>query len=355
MGVLLSIVASAVVAARLLFVYKRLRQPPELFLGLAYLVAGTLGWGGLLVGALLTPKDQTLSEGYQAWSVVLGDTGTFFFYLFVWYVFRRQNPVAKVVLGVVALVFAASIGRDTILNGVTFGPPPGAATTLAGMTARAVVFAWMAFEAFALTPRFAGEHASGWEILSSPVVCCCGGYPLSRCSSSRRHLPGCTRRRPTRSRPPTDRIKRAVFTACSGPSRQWRSGSRSFRQGPTRPGSRSRRRRARAMADNEEFVAVARVIERATSLNQMQSRGLVRRLLKKAGLDSKDVTAHQLAAVGRALLSEALQKNGVTDTAPVVTHWLDYCARQIEKPRTDDRTRVSNTVEEVFARMGIRR
>lgn len=108
------------------------------------------------------------------------------------------------------------------------------------------------------------------------------------------------------------------------------------------------------MADSDDFVMVARVIERTTTLNEMQSRGLVRRLLKEAGL-SADASPDQLAAVGRSLLAEALKKNGVTDAGPVVTQWLDACARQAETLRTSGRLRVSNTVEEVFARMGLKR
>ena len=109
------------------------------------------------------------------------------------------------------------------------------------------------------------------------------------------------------------------------------------------------------MADNEDFIAVALAIERGTSLNQLQSRGLVRRLLKQAGLDSQDVTPHQLIAVGKNLLTQALEKNGVADTASVLEQWMDYCTRQIELAKAGERGRVTNTVEEVFARMAIRR
>jgi len=167
MGVVLFIVATAIVATRLLLVYKRLRQPPELFLGLAYLLAGTVGWGGLLVGTLATPKGQSLTEGYQAWSVVFGDAGTFCFYLFVWYMFRRESTLAKAVLTAVALVFVASLGRDTFLHGVTFGPPPGSATTVAGAVARVAVFPWMAGEAFASYAAFRRRARIG---LGNPLV-----------------------------------------------------------------------------------------------------------------------------------------------------------------------------------------
>lgn len=108
------------------------------------------------------------------------------------------------------------------------------------------------------------------------------------------------------------------------------------------------------MADSEDFTAVARVIERATSLSELKSRGLVRLLLKQAGLNAQDVSAQQLAAVGRSLLLESLQKNGVADPHSVVTQWLDCCAK-LELGRTSERLRVSNTVEEVFARMGLRK
>lgn len=167
MGVLLFIVASAVIAARLLLLYRRLRQPPELFLGLAYLMAGTLGWGGLLVGTLSTPPGERLAEAYQAWSVVFGDLGTLCFYLFVWYVFRRDSVLAKAAIALASIVFVVSLATDTVLGGVTFGPPPGALTTLAGATARAAVFPWMAGEALASYFAFRRRVRVG---LGNPLV-----------------------------------------------------------------------------------------------------------------------------------------------------------------------------------------
>ena len=105
------------------------------------------------------------------------------------------------------------------------------------------------------------------------------------------------------------------------------------------------------MADSEEFVAVARVIERTMALNELKSRGLVRLLLKQAGLDARTVNARELAAVGRALLGESLRKNGVVDVDGVLAQWLDCCAAQNAATRSSERMRVTNTVEEVFARI----
>jgi len=104
------------------------------------------------------------------------------------------------------------------------------------------------------------------------------------------------------------------------------------------------------MADNALFESVAQVIEQSTSLNALQSRGLVRRLLNQAGLNASDVTAAQLSVVGRKLLRDSLQRNGVTDIDSVVAEWLDACTR----PATT-RPDTSNTVEEVFSRIGFKR
>lgn len=109
------------------------------------------------------------------------------------------------------------------------------------------------------------------------------------------------------------------------------------------------------MADSDDFLAVTRVVERFTTLNEMQARGMVRRLLKQAGLDPREVTAQQLAAVGRSLLEQTLAKNGVQEPQQVAQQWLECCARQIETARASERLKLSNTVEEVFARMGLRR
>lgn len=97
------------------------------------------------------------------------------------------------------------------------------------------------------------------------------------------------------------------------------------------------------------------MLEQSSSLNELQSRGLVRRLLNQAGLCSQDVSAYQLAAVGRTLLADSLQKNGIADAGQVIGQWMECCSKRAERAKTADRGRVSNTVEEVFARMGLRR
>lgn len=167
MGVILFMVCSLAVSSRLLVLYARLRQLPELFLGLAYLLAGSVGWGGLLVGALRTPPGQPLAEGYSAWSVIFGDTGTLFFYLFTWYVFRRRSVLAMAIVALAVLAFAASLINDTWLSGLTFGQPPGSITMRAGAIARAAVFPWMAIEAFVSYAAFRRRARLG---LGNPLI-----------------------------------------------------------------------------------------------------------------------------------------------------------------------------------------
>lgn len=167
MGVILFMVCSAFVGGRLLRLYAQLRQLPELFLGVGYILAGLLGWGGLLIGAITTPPGQHLPEGYQAWSVVVGNAGTVFFYLFAWYVFRRNSVIAMSAVALVTLVFLVSVVRDTLLLGVTFGPPPGTLTTFAGALGRAAVFPWLAAEAFISYAAFRRRARIG---LGNPIV-----------------------------------------------------------------------------------------------------------------------------------------------------------------------------------------
>lgn len=107
------------------------------------------------------------------------------------------------------------------------------------------------------------------------------------------------------------------------------------------------------MTDRPIFIALAEVIARATSQSEMQSRGFVRRLLKQAGLNAEDVTAAQLEVVGRKLLADALKRNGVIDSEPVIKQWNEACSHQGSSARTGDRIGVSNTVEAVFSRIGL--
>jgi hypothetical protein len=96
-------------------------------------------------------------------------------------------------------------------------------------------------------------------------------------------------------------------------------------------------------------------LTRHTALNALQARGLVRRLLKDAGLSTDAVTPQQLAIVGRELLGQALIKQGVDDVEGVQQRWLGTCTKLEERARSGQRTSIEDTVEEVLARMRQRR
>lgn len=110
------------------------------------------------------------------------------------------------------------------------------------------------------------------------------------------------------------------------------------------------------MAEGQLFIAATQILVRATGLSELNARGLVRRLLKQAGLASDSLTAAQLAAVGKALLEGALRKQGIAEgeCKRALALWMDHCGRQEERDKQPRQT-VTNTVEEVFARMGLRR
>lgn len=167
MGIIVFIVCSVVVATRLLLLYARLRQPPELFLGIAYLFAGALGWGGVLVGAITTPAGKSLPEAVSAWSVITGDIGSFALYLFAWYVFRRESRLAKIAVAAAAAAFAISLVHDTFIHHVTYGQPPGKLTVWLGMFGRTIVHGWIAAEGFIAYAAFRRRARIG---LGNPLV-----------------------------------------------------------------------------------------------------------------------------------------------------------------------------------------
>lgn len=70
-------------------------------------------------------------------------------------------------LALAMVVMATSLVCDTVLAGETFPAPPGTVTTLLAATARGLVFAWMACEAFAGHLAFRRRARIG---LGNPMV-----------------------------------------------------------------------------------------------------------------------------------------------------------------------------------------
>jgi len=67
------------------------------------------------------------------------------------------------------------------------------------------------------------------------------------------------------------------------------------------------------MADSASFEFACGELERATSLDRLETRGTVRLALKETGLEARTVTPHQIAAVLTKVLPQELTNRGVED------------------------------------------
>jgi len=94
------------------------------------------------------------------------------------------------------------------------------------------------------------------------------------------------------------------------------------------------------------FDCVARRLTEWTSLDALAARGTVRIVLREAGLDAASVAPHQMVAVGRSLLPEALRARGVADSEAVSARICDDLAT------VKDDVAGRETPERVFARLG---
>jgi len=110
---------SAALSVRLLQLAYRNRAVPELLLGVAFLLGGTLG-AILEAGGLTMLPDE--AGPLLAVAKAFGAAGIAFNAVFTWYVFRRGDawalPVLAVVVGVQGLSYAAHFATGTFATGV---------------------------------------------------------------------------------------------------------------------------------------------------------------------------------------------------------------------------------------------
>jgi hypothetical protein len=106
---LASLVVSAVLGVRLLLLYARTRQLPELIMGSAFLGAGVVGYVFVLVGSAGAdhmPAETARGFFQVGYAIISG--GVILTYLFVWRVFRPESPLARVFVGIVCPVVAVT-------------------------------------------------------------------------------------------------------------------------------------------------------------------------------------------------------------------------------------------------------
>lgn len=152
-SILLLIVASAVVGIRLIRMWQRTRQLPELYLGLLLILVAMLGYPLFIVS-----RATEVIGFHGAWaSFVLGalamDVGFLMLYLFTWKTFRPQSRWCAWLIAAVACAFAVNIvslaadtwsARSVVLQ---MGDQP-VWRQYSGILASDLGYVWTAVEAF---------------------------------------------------------------------------------------------------------------------------------------------------------------------------------------------------------------
>lgn len=99
------------------------------------------------------------------------------------------------------------------------------------------------------------------------------------------------------------------------------------------------------MAESAAFEAACASLEASGALDRLVSRGTIRLVLKKAGLEARSVTASELAVAAKKLLPAELSACGLSD-AETLCASIVSALESIEDSASDD------TPEAVFARLG---
>lgn len=108
LGTAAFVLMSAVVGVRLLMLWRRSRQAPELFLGLGILGTAVFGYGLLIASVVLhsahpSTRSTSLEIALSGFGKTLHDAGVMMILLFVLRVFRPHERWARVLFGLVGL------------------------------------------------------------------------------------------------------------------------------------------------------------------------------------------------------------------------------------------------------------
>lgn len=110
LSTLASLIVSLVLSIRLLRLWSRTRQLPELVIGLSFLSAGVLGYLATILG---NPGaggiDPELAQKITVVGISLISLGVSLNYLFVWQVFRPESRVARACFWIATILLAATV------------------------------------------------------------------------------------------------------------------------------------------------------------------------------------------------------------------------------------------------------
>ncbi len=95
-GFLAFFVVALVAGIRLLLLWHRTRQLPELLMGIGVLGIGPVGFGAMTIGAISTSNPTVANAGYAIGTVAVA-AGVLAKCRFNWLVYRRESTAAKIV------------------------------------------------------------------------------------------------------------------------------------------------------------------------------------------------------------------------------------------------------------------
>ncbi len=158
LGIVVQLVADAVIGVRLLLLARRTRQLPELAMGACCLLLGGVGLPlslAVRAGLLGAAEDRGV---WLATALAIQNLACLALYVATWRVFRADRTWARAVVAVAAVALAISVPGS--------GADSGALYWL-GWAGRGGAFAWSAFESVRYLGLLRRRHALG---LVSPVV-----------------------------------------------------------------------------------------------------------------------------------------------------------------------------------------
>ena len=140
------LVACTIVGIRLLLLWRRTRELPELAIGLAFLLGGALGYVPVVIATAVPDLPDRIATATFATGILALDVGAGALWLFTWRVFHPADPWAKrLFIAAIVLLLGTFVGQ------VATGGFSGTAYVhslwyWAGFLTRASAFAWAAVE-----------------------------------------------------------------------------------------------------------------------------------------------------------------------------------------------------------------
>ena len=152
-SVLLYMALNSVAGVRLLLLARRTRELPELYLGLAHLLAGALGWAMLLFAWVVN------HYGFPSLGTLLGicgigclNVGHAAVGLFAWRVFSPRTRWLVVPYALLVLTLLVDFVHNGLILRV-FAPPPDTFWFWPGALSRSLAWAWLMAVTFVYSRR----------------------------------------------------------------------------------------------------------------------------------------------------------------------------------------------------------